>query len=125
MNDSDTFDAAPDFGSEENLPEQFEGLRKLFTVSLAAMLILGISMTAFLLRQANALRTDLLTARPQLMQMSANFEKNEEPQIQSFQNALVGFARTHPDFKPILAKYNISVESAPTAAPKPAVPTNK
>ena len=128
MNDSESFDAASDFGPEEmDLQMQFEGLRKLVLASLVALLILGISLNVFLLRQTAFVRKDLQTVRPQITQLVANFEKNEEPQIKNFVNALVGFAKTHPDFKPILAKYNISAETPPTISPAkiPATPAKK
>lgn len=127
MNDSELFDAAPDVGpAETNLQIQFEGLRKLFLATLVALLILGISLNVFLLRQAAFARKDLQVVRPQVKQLLANFEKSEEPQIKSFVNALIGFSKTHPDFKPILAKYNITTEIPAVAAPKaPAQPAKK
>jgi hypothetical protein len=123
MNDSESFDAAPDFGPEPtDLQMQVEGLRKLFLAALVALLILGISLNVFLLRQTAFVRKDLQAVRPQVQQLLVNFQKNEEPQIKSFVNALVGFSKTHPDFKPILAKYNVTTEIpfAPPSLQSPA-----
>jgi hypothetical protein len=118
MNDSESFDAPPEFLPDETkLKVEFEGLRKLFLAALVALLILGISLNVFLLRQTTIVRKDLQIVRPQLSQLVANFEKSEEPQIRSFVNALVGFSKTHPDFKPILTKYNITSEIPSVTAP--------
>lgn len=127
MNDSESFDAAPNFDADENFRQQFEGLRKLFLVALVALIILGISLNVFLLRQTAFVRKDLQTVRPQVNQLLANFEKHEEPQIKSFVNALIGFSKTHPDFKPILIKYNVATEIPATAATVkvPATPAKK
>lgn len=117
MNDS--FDAPPDFGPETGLQAQFEGLRKLFIATLVAMLVLGISLNIFLLRQTAIVRKDLQNIRPQVDQLVANFQKNEEPEMKRFVNALIEFSKTHPEFKPILSKYKITVEMpmTPPAAP--------
>lgn len=129
MNDSESPDARPDFGPEEthaDLQSQFDGMRKLFTAALAALLIMGISLNVFLLRQTAFVRRDLQNARPKVTQLTVNFEKGEEPQITKFVNALIVFSRSHPDFKPILAKYKIATDapSAPaTNAGSP--PSNK
>jgi hypothetical protein len=120
MNDSEKFDAPPDFGADEpDLQVQLEGLRKLFVATLVAVLILGISLNIFLLRQTAFVRRDLQMVRPQVTQLLANFEKNEEQKIKGFINSLIEFSKAHPDFKPILTKYNIATD-APTAALAPA-----
>lgn len=118
MNEPEPFDAAPEVGPEAGLQAQLDGLRKLFLAALAAMLIMGISLNVFLLRQTAFVRRDLQTARPQVAQLTANFEKSEEPQIRSFVNALVEFSRSHPDFKPILAKYKIATDLPPAKMPE-------
>ncbi|MEO5804725.1 MAG: hypothetical protein ABIR24_14465 [Verrucomicrobiota bacterium] len=123
MNDSEQFDTAPDFGSgSKEAREQYEGLRKLLLATLVAVLILSGSLNIFLLRQMAFIRKDLESARPKVSQLLASYQKNEEPEIKRFVNTLVGFARTHPDFNPILAKYKI-VPETPTAIAPTGVPT--
>jgi len=117
MNESEPFDPAPGVDFEAGLQAQLDGLRKLFLAALAALLIMGISLNVFLLRQTAFVRKDLQNARPQVAQLAANFEKNEEPQIRNFVNALVEFSRSHPDFKPILAKYKIATDLPPAKMP--------
>lgn len=134
MNESER-DLPSDFGNPKiALLERCEQLQKLFIASLVALLILGISVDYFLIRQMNFIQKDLETVRPQLTLLLANYQKVEDPQIKSFVGALVNYARTHPDFNPILAKYKIPSPSplpatqllptSPVAAPKVAPPVS-
>ena len=129
MNDSEQFDAAPDFESSrpENSEAQFESFQKLFFATLVALLILSLSWNLFLIRQTGFVRRDLKTVRPQIGQLVANYQKTEDPEIKRFINALVAFGRTHPDFNPILVKYKIPLTPAPAApaGTPPATSTNK
>ena len=123
MNDSKSFDAPPDFGPDTaNLREQYEILRKLFLAALVAMLIVSGSLAVFLVRQVTFVRRDVEGIRPQIDRLTANFKQVEEPQINSFVNSLINYAKTHPDFNPILAKYKIT-PSVPV--PVPVTPVNK
>ena len=121
MNDSDQFGSPTDLGSgNRELHQDHEVLRKLFVAALVAMLILSGSLAVFLIRQVIFVRRDLEGVRPQVERMVATFHQVEEPQINSFVTNLLNFARTHPDFNPILAKYQITpgmMPIAPTAIP--------
>ena len=128
MNDSDQFDSPPDFGPDtKELREQHEVLRKLFFATLVAMLITSGSLAVFLIRQVIFVRRDLAAVRPQIEQLVKNYQQVEEPQINSFVNSLVNFARAHPDFQPILAKYKIAPAAATPVAPTgvPTTPAKK
>jgi hypothetical protein len=124
MNDSDKFDAAPDFGPDpKGLNEQLEDLRRLFQNALVAILIVSGSLAIFLVRQATLVRRDLKNVGPQVNQMVANYRANDEPEVNRFVNSLVAFARTNPDLYPILAKYKIDAKTSVPASP-PAAATN-
>ena len=126
MNDSEPFDSLPKPESfkPENVETQCENLRKLFLATLVALLILSFSINVFLIRQATYIRKDLKAMRPQVQQIVANYQKNEDPQIKNFVNALVGFGRTHPDFNSILAKYKIVPQTPALSAPAPVAPSS-
>jgi hypothetical protein len=124
MNDMEPSDSAQNPNTNrEDLRQQYEGLRKLFVVALIAMLILSGALTIFLFRQWVFLRKDLESLRPQI----AAIKKTEEPQIQNFVNLMIGYGRTDPNFKPILAKYKLAPDTAPQVAPTgvPTAPANK
>jgi hypothetical protein len=128
MNDSEPFDSPPDFDTDtRNLHEQYEILRKFFLAALVAMLILSGSLAVFLIRQVSFVQRDLEGVRPQVDRLATNFRQVEEPQIDEFINSLVNYARTHPDFNPILAKYKITPGMAAPVAPavSPATPAKK
>lgn len=128
MDNPDNFNAPSDSTRAGNniLLGQCEVLRKLFIASLVGLLLLGLSFNYFILRQMVFTRKDLDVVRPQVAQMVEGYTKNEEPQIRSYVNSLITFAKTHPDFTPILAKYKIvpatGTTAPPALAPAAAVP---
>ena len=129
MNDSESFDAPPDFGPDATeLREQQNTVRKILIAALIAMLIASSSLTVFLIPQVIFVGKELQAARPQVNQIVANYQQVEEKQINNFITTLVNFARQHPDFTPILAKYKIApappLPSPPVAAPTTAPPVS-
>ncbi len=128
MNDSEKFDAVPEFEptGAKTPDDRFETLQKLFFATLVAVLIISVSLNVFLVRQTIFARTDLKSVRQQISVLSANYQKVEEPQIRGFVNALIGFGRTNPDFVPILTKYKLPltpIASEPAAvSPAPVAP---
>ena len=88
---------------------------------LAAVLCLGGAWFLYLYRQvANLNRQVTESAR-----IVSEFQTNSLPKINWFFENLQAFAKTNPDFNPILAKYNLlPPPGAPTASPgaRPPVP---
>ena len=126
MNNPENFDAPsdPTRARSNDLSEQYAVLRKLFVASLVGLLLLSMSFNYFILRQMVFMRKDLDTVRPQVTQIVESYTKNEEPQIRNYINNLIAFARLHPDFTPILAKYKILPNTSSSIAPATAVPAN-
>lgn len=102
------------------LQEQVATLRKLLIAALLAILVLAMGFNYLVLRQLVFTRKDLDVVRPQVTQLVEGYTKNEEPQIRSFINNLIGFGKAYPDFMPILAKYKIVADTRPATAAAPA-----
>ena len=65
------------------------------------MLILTGSTFVFLLREVSATRSQV----SELTQYVAAYEKNSVPVMRQFRDKLIDFAKSNPDFTPILSKY--------------------
>ena len=90
--------------------------RQMFTLLVALSVVSG-TLTVYLYRQASVTGKDLDAIRPQAMQIIGAFNKNQKLIVQ-FVNALGVYGQTHPDFRPVLAKYGM-VAPVGAAAPKP------
>jgi hypothetical protein len=74
--------------------------------------------------------TDVAQVRPQATQMIDEYEKTQLPVIQHFLKKVTESGRTHLDFVPILAKYNLKPAaetgtSPTTVAPLSGLPLEK
>ena len=81
---------------------------QMFTLLLALIVVSG-TVTVYLYRQASLTGKDLNASN----QLIANVQHNQDLII-PFANQLAGYAQTHPDFRPILAKYGIPLTGLPT-----------
>lgn len=87
----------------EALERQLQSLRKLFVVALTLLLIVSGSVMIFLWGQKRILNSQLREAR----KFVGDYEKITAPFINNFISGLQAYGRTHPDFKPIMDKYNL------------------
>jgi hypothetical protein len=95
--------------------------RQVFTLLVALVVVTG-TFTAFMYRQASLAGKDIDAVRPQAEQVINTFNQNQQL-MASFINQLVAYGQTHPEFRPVLAKYNIApVPGIPAGAPVGAVP---
>jgi hypothetical protein len=100
------------------LSEQITALRRQTATLLLALIIVSATLTGYLYLQARHTRQDIGAIKPQATQIIQAFTQNA-PNIQAFVKQLAAFGATHPDFQPILKKYNIPMTAAaPVAAPK-------
>ena len=98
-----------------DLAEQIALLRRqTFTLLLALVVVSG-TLTVFLYRQASLTKRDITAIRPQAVQLIQAYNQ-EIPIIQGFARQLVAYGATHPDFEPIVKKYQL--QSVTTNAPK-------
>ncbi|MBI2928696.1 MAG: hypothetical protein HYY24_23790 [Verrucomicrobia bacterium] len=96
----------------EGLQHAQQSLRALFNLALIALLLLGGSGSLVLLQHVRQVRREANALRKTV----AEFERTGQPQLEAILNKLKDFARAHPDFAPILAKYR-------PAGDVPGVPT--
>ena len=99
-----------------DLPAEFEALRHLVVSILILMLVVSGTLSIYLLRQWRTTVNELKVIRPQVSQMAAIYQKDEFPWMKEILNRLSDYGRTHPDYMPVLAKYNIK-PGATTGAP--------
>ena len=105
----------------EELKETCAALRHQVTTLLLALIVVSGTLTVHLGLLARHDGRELAGLRPQAVKMMEAI-KREEPQITDFAVKLTEFGRTHPDFQPILSKFNIHVNLPAT---NPAASTAK
>jgi hypothetical protein len=107
----------PDDLSLSALGEAYRTLRIQFLAVLLMLAVLCGSLNIYLLRQVTLVRRELKANRPVVDQIVAEYVRSGGPVIKDFLTKLEVFSKTHPDFRPILAKYVNATNS--TAAPVP------
>lgn len=119
-------------GNESNS----ESLQLQLTLQLLALVVMAATMAFFFYMQARRARFDLNALKPPAMAIIQSFEQ-EKPGVDTFLAKLAEYGRTHPDFVPIMQKYNFPTNlpvpapatkatvPAGTAAPKPVAPAPK
>jgi hypothetical protein len=124
MNDTPDLPSSVPTPEPANLAQAFETLRKQFQTTLIVLIILSGAINLYLLRQFTVLRKEVATIEPQVTQLVADYQRVTVPLVNTFLKQLSDYAQTHPDFRPVLAKYNI--QGAPTGAvPAAVVPPAK
>lgn len=113
---------------DNDLQAQCDALRHLITSILILVIVISGTLNIYLLRQWKTTSKDLASIRPQATQMISEYGQKSGPLMDDFVNKITEYGRTHPDFAPILAKYNIkpiAATGAPAAAPAPAAKPKK
>ena len=118
MSDLDSKPASP-MASDTNANE---GLQLQLTMQLLALVLLGATLAFYLYIQQHRARFDLKVIKPPAVQLIGEFER-DQPNVNAFIAKLSEYGRAHPDFAPIMQKYQIPTNLAAAApAPKPAAP---
>ena len=116
MNDTSSPNPAP--LASENTAEDIALLQKQVHNILVILVLVVAVLDIFMLRQWVITRKDLKVVEPQFLQLKAEFDR-VRPTMDNFLKQLTDYARTHPDFRTVLAKYPF--QAGPTsAAPAPA-----
>lgn len=90
--------------------------RQVFSLLVALIVVSG-TVTVFLYRQASLAGKDLDSIKPQAMQIIGAYSQNQTLMV-NFVNQLVAYGQTHPDFRPVLAKYGIApIPGIPAGSP--------
>ena len=106
---------------ENDLQAQFDALRHLVTSTLILVIVVSGTFNIYLLRQWRTVSKELAQIRPQAAQIITDYQKSG-PMMDDFVNRITEYGRTHADFAPIMAKYNL--RSAGTASAPPATPAS-
>jgi len=110
---------------DEDVREELKAARGVIILLLVAVTCMGMAMALYLYRQVVNLNRQVVENR----RVANDYQSNSLPKISWFVNNLQAFAKTNPDFNPILAKYNLlpSATPPPGAAngPTPPTPTPK
>jgi hypothetical protein len=125
----DTFDnKTPLQTGGSDLQPQIEALQHLVISVLILVIVLSGTVDIYLLRQWRTVSKDLAGIRPQATQMIAEYQRTSAPMMNDFVRKITEYGRTHPDFAPILAKYNLKPAAAtvaPATAPITPPPATK
>ena len=100
-----------------DLQAQYNALQHLVVSVLILVIMISGTLTIFLLRQWVWAKRDLAAIRPQATQMIADYQKVNAPVMTDFVEKLKKYGQTHPDFAPVLTKYNLKPAAPTTAAP--------
>ena len=95
--------------------------RQVFSLLIALIVVSG-TLTVFLYRQSSIAGKDYAAIEKQAEQIVTAYNQNQALMV-GFVNALVAYGQTHPEFRPVLQKYNIvpgpgAPSAAPAAAPQ-------
>src|SRR5688572_33205769 len=104
--------------SIESLTEEVRSLRLTTTIILAVLACVGAALTIYLYRQVTTMNRQVVDGK----RFVNDFQSNAAPKISWFINNLQAFAKTNPDFNPILAKYNLLPGAAPMTPARPVTP---
>lgn len=117
----DTLNPSPSPSPElAELREQQRLLQILLIITLAGLIVFGGAVAAFIEKQRRIVRQNLAEQQTAVQRLISDFQRGSEPLIRNFSSALVQFASTNQDFRPILDKYR-PVLSNYIGAPLPAI----
>jgi hypothetical protein len=120
----DTFNSGPNPVPLSNelaeLRAEQRQVSNLLLVTLVALIIFGGGVALFVAKQMRMVQQNLAEQRPAVQRLIGDYQRTSEPLIRNFSSALVQFASTNQDFRPILDKYR-PVLSNYLGAPLPAI----
>src|SRR2546421_11860003 len=98
----------------EELREECAALRHLVISALVLLLVVSGTFNLYLWRQVRYAHKDLEAVRPGATQIIADYRKASGP-MDNFVRQMAEYGRTHPDFAPIMVKYDLKA-AFPTSA---------
>ena len=103
---------------------QCNSLQHLVVSILILVVVISGTLNIYFLRQWRTVSRDLAGIRPQATQMIAEYQKVSAPLMNEFVKKVTDYGKTHPDFAPVLTKYNLkpAAPAAATATPPAATP---
>ena len=101
-------------GPREDLPGTVAVLRALFHVVLVALIVMSASLNLFMFRQVSALNKQMA----EISQYVNEYNSNSVPLMEKVVNSLADYAKSHPDFAPVIRRYIGPGNPAPAAPAK-------
>lgn len=98
------------------LQHQVDSLRQLVGSVLVIVFILAGALNIYFWRQLRAVNSELTPLKKQSAEITAEMTKVNNA-ANEFARRLVEYGKTHPDFMPVLNKYNLHEVPATGAAP--------
>ena len=113
MNDTPLPTPAP--VASENVANAVATLEKQVHNLLVIVILLVGVLDIYMLRQWVVMRKEVVAIEPQFAQIKENFDR-AMPGMNAFMKQLTDYAKAHPDFQPVLAKYPIQYTPGPAGA---------
>ena len=109
-------------------PSEVQVLRNLLQITLIALVLISGSFAGFIYIQMKLVRGQLSEQRPGVLKAMRDYNDISRPLIEKFTAKIQAYGATHPDFRPILQKYepvlgdllNSSSSMAPVTPAPPA-----
>lgn len=95
--------------------ENCQSCRTLLLAVLTSLLLMCGGIGLYMFHQASMMRVQLT----QQQRFISDFTQNAVPKGNKFISGLQAFAKTYPDFAPILVKYNLQTAAPAVSAPAP------
>jgi hypothetical protein len=120
--DKDNLDNQPveTNNTQGNLQAQLNSLRQLIASTLVLVFMVAGALNIYFWRQYRSIQAELGPLQMQSARITAEVN-NVNGAANELARRLIEFGKTHPDFQPILKKYNLQQAPA-TNAPAAAVP---
>jgi hypothetical protein len=107
--------------SQIDIRSELIAIRSQLFALLIALIVVSGTLTVYLYRQASMARKDIDAIKPQADQVVKVLSENQTAVV-TFVNDIVAYGQSHPDFKPVLAKYGIAPVPGHPAVAEPMAP---
>ncbi len=127
MNESPSTPVAP--VEHQDVAQAFDMLQRQFQTVLIILIVLVAVLDCYMWRQWRLLKSEVNAIEPQVMQLTADYQRVTVPLVRNFVGQLLEYGKTHQDYQPILTKYGIKPELinalSPAIPAKAAAPAAK
>lgn len=99
-----------------DLQAQIDSLRSLINTILVLVIVVSGTLNIYFWRQFRSSKTDLNNIVQQASVVVKEYDTKNGPAVDEFLKRITEYGRTHPDFEPIMKKYQLN-QVKPAAAP--------
>ncbi len=104
-----------------DLQAQIDSLRSLVNTMLILLIVVSGTLNIYFWRQFRSSKADLNTISQTALPAINEYTSKGGPAIDEFLRKVVDYGKTHPDFAPIMTKYQLNQYRPPTNQPAGAV----